>query len=142
MLSKKPAARAEHVHPPQKVVLRDAIFEPELVKTADPRPAAAAPSSPTPAAADRSTTGITVRSLSQALIRQHRPIAVIAGASPYLLPEALKWVRTRSRAASHKAVDPPLIATVAVNYLLLCNGIFLPCPTAHSNVEKEWLKSI
>jgi len=32
MLSKKPAARAEHVHPPQKVVLRDAIFEPELVE--------------------------------------------------------------------------------------------------------------
>ena len=31
---------------------------------------------------------------------------------------------------------------VALNYLLLCNAVFLPCPTAHCYVEQERLKSI
>jgi hypothetical protein len=44
----------------------------------DPDRAAGAPSSPAPAVADRSTTGLTVRRLSQALFRQHRPKAVCA----------------------------------------------------------------
>jgi len=58
------------------VVLRDAVFEPELVK----QPALIPPLPPhhgaAPVAADQSATGITVRGPSQALFRQHRPTTV------------------------------------------------------------------
>ena len=70
--------RDEHVDPAQQMVLRNAVFETELVKQTPLirlcRPIIAPPS----LADDQSATGIMVRWPSQALFRQHRSRARIA----------------------------------------------------------------